>query len=405
MRMIRKCIRTLVFVSCFSVVGGCGSDDDAQNGGEGAPTRYRFALGSSVIGQPSTTYVEVFSDIPTGAALTLDNARSYGGYATVAAANGRLFVSEGESPRIDKYAIADDGALVAEGTVGFGNYFSSSVPLFTNVFVDAEHAFMQREETGRVAWNPETMEIRDSVVTDGPAATRNTLQVRASYDRAVVVRDNAVLQPYYWTDAAYFRFDPVSQIAIYDRTSGVLTSLIDAPCPGLDVASTAPNGDTLFSNWVYGAAAPALDTTAPKTCTLRLRAGATAFDTDAVIDLAALVGTSDTVGYRVLRDGTALVAVLDRTSLPNRALTATDITFGEHWRLWRVDADGTGAAVIDGLPLTTAGYYMAELSGRVLVMVTTADYARTTAYELLDDRSAVERFQIPGWAYQVVPLP
>ncbi len=400
--MIRNISLTSFFL--FGFLGACGSDEIPEGTPE-LPLARRFALGTTILGDAPATYVRVLSSVPEGGVVSLESAREYAGFATIAARDSELFVSDGSSPRVRRYSVGSDDSLADETVVAFDAYGLPSVPLYTNVFVDAEHAYVQREQTRRIAWNPSAMTIQGEVATGGPEVVRGGKPVRAGYDRSMVVRGGDILQPYYWSDADYYAFDAQSQIARYDRDSGTLLELIDAPCPGLDVASVAPNGDVFFSNWVFAAAAPALDAAAPKTCTLRLRAGANVFTEDARIDLASLVGTEDTVAYRVLRDGSALVSVLAREELPNRELTPADITGGAYWRLFRVAEDGSSAAPVQGLPLIAAGYYMVEVDERTLVFVTSADYATTTVYDVRSDGTATAQFQVTGWAYQVVPLP
>jgi hypothetical protein len=85
---------------------------------------------------------------------------------------------------------------------------------------------------------------------------------------------------------------------------------------------------------------------------------------------------------------------------------ATDPTaLGEssNWRLWSVDLRAGTGAPIEGLDFKPGGYNDVHVGGRSFILMPSADYARTTAYELVDGK-ALRRFGIRGLSSHMVEL-
>jgi hypothetical protein len=68
-----------------------------------------------------------------------------------------------------------------------------------------------------------------------------------------------------------------------------------------------------------------------------------------------------------------------------------------------VDLETGNGAPIEGLDFKPGGYNDVHVGGRSFILMPSADYARTTGYELVDG-SAVRRFEIQGSSYHMVEL-
>ncbi|MFP2930123.1 MxcI [Pyxidicoccus sp. 3LG] len=389
----------------LAVLTGCGEDKDETpddpNPGKGPV----YSLATSVFSQAgSATYVSVFDSLDvTG--LDLEKASEHSGFATIGAVDGKLFVGSGEAPELTRYNVRDDGSLEEAGKVSFVNHGLASAPLYLNHFVDASSAYMVLEETRRIVWNPSTMQITGTAEAPGLAQQREGLVAKSSYDRAMVVRDGYSFQPFYWTDGDYYDFSPTSQIAVYSNADDSLVKLIDAPCPGLDVATQDEAGNIYFSNWVFSAAAPVLKEGAPETCVVRIKAGEQALDTGWTRSLAAMVGGRQTAAFRYLANGVGVVAVFHKENVViNDETEPSVVTSGNHWKLWRVNLENGTAAPVEGLDFIAGGYYAFRIEGRTFLLLPTSDYAKTAVWELGVDGAPVKRFETLGWAYQFVKV-
>ncbi|TQF11178.1 MxcI [Myxococcus llanfairpwllgwyngyllgogerychwyrndrobwllllantysiliogogogochensis] len=383
---------------------GCG-DDDEKTPGPSDTKEPVYSLATSVFSQAgSATYVSVFNSLDV-TALDLTKAREHSGFATIGAVDGMLFVGAGEAPEVSRYTVKDDGTLEDAGRISFANYGLATSPLYFNQFVDSTSAYMSLEESRRILWNPSTMEISGPAEVPGVVREREDLVVKTGYDRARVVRGEYVFQSFYWTDGSYFNFLPTSQIAIYSKADDSLVKLLDAPCPGLDVATQDEAGNIYFSNWVFSSAAPVLKETAPATCMVRIKAGAQEIDTTFTRSLSSMVGGRQTAAFRYLGNGTGVVAVFHDENLTiDENTKATDITSGLHWKLWRVNLEAGTASPIEELGFIAGGYYSFTLDGRTFLLLPTADYSKTAIWELGVSGAPVKRFETLGWAYQFVKV-
>ncbi|PTL84461.1 MxcI [Vitiosangium sp. GDMCC 1.1324] len=388
-----------------AALAACGTEPEPSEPCATTGNGPLYALATSIFDSDgATTYVSILESLDVQS-VPLDQAQEHGGFATIGAIGGKLFVGDGEAPEISRYAVGTGCTLNPDGRLSFANYGPAVTPLYKNVFVDTSTAYMQLEESRRIVWNPSAMEISGVADAPGLAAERDGLVVKAGFDRSTAVRDGYSFQPFYWTDSSFYRFSPGSQIAVYSNADDRLVKLLDAPCPGLDMATRDENGNLYFSNWVFSAAAPVLEEGAPDTCAVRVKAGELAVDESWTHRLSEIVGGRQIAGFRYLSNQVGIVAVLhDEQMNIDENTTPSAITSGSNWRLWRVNLEtGTGAP-IEGLGGIAGGYYAFVLDGRTFLLLPSADYAKTTVYELGVTGAAEPRFETLGWAYQLVKL-
>ena len=143
---------------------------------------------------------------------------------------------------------------------------------------------------------------------------------------------------------------------------------------------------------------------APQSCSLRVLAGEEAFDPSWQFRYADVAGGREGAVLRYLGDGKALADIFhdERATIGD---TTDPSALGEssNWRLWTVDLhEGTGAPV-EGLDFKPGGYNDVHVGGRSFILMPSADYAHTTAYELADGNAA-RRFEIQGLASHMVEL-
>ncbi|WP_224243539.1 MxcI [Hyalangium gracile] len=392
-----------------AVLAACGSDPEPKpepaQPCSASGTDPVYAIATSIFGnEGSSTYVRLLESLDVQS-IDLEQASEHAGFATIGAVGGKLFVGDGEAPEIHRYTVSDGCGLQEDGRLSFANYGPTVTPLYKNVFVDASTAYMQLEESRRIIWNPETMRISGTAEAPGLLATRDGLVVKAGYDRSTAVRGDYSFQPFYWTDSRFYRFSQLSQIAVYSNADDSLVKLIDAPCPGLDMATQDEAGHLYFSNWVFSTAAPVLSEDGPDNCAVRIKAGELALDASWTRKLSDIVGGRQTVGFRYLANGVGLVAVLHSEDMTIDDKTEpTAVTGGSHWRLWRVNVEAGTGQPVEGLGRFAGGYYAFRLDGRTFLLLPSADYAKTTVYELGVQGAAEPRFETLGWAYQLVKL-
>ncbi|MFW5968273.1 MAG: MxcI, partial [Persicimonas sp.] len=338
--------------------------------------------------------------------VDLDDAREYPGYATIGALGEMFFVADGESPRLTRYEI-EDGSLSEDGELSFSNHVDLSA-LYSNKFIDENKAYMDRENEGKVVWNPSELEIESDFSIDGEIdAERDGLNRIAGLRRGAVVRDDLVFQPYYWTDEDYYNFADTSDIAVIDTEDDSIVDVIETPCPGLDVGSMDEDGNIYFTAWVGTAAAPVIEgeDDTHSLCTVRIDAGETDIGDDSTMDLSEITDGREVVALRILEGDIAVAAVLDHERVnPDENTDDREISYANNWELWRFDLSEETGEKIENTGYIAGGYYAFKLDGRFFVALANADYTETTIYEIEADGPAEKLFDVEGWVYQMVEL-
>lgn len=384
--------------AALAIAAGCA--DPASN--EPPVEKPSYVVAASVFDAESTrTYLSYQKTLELDE-IDLDTAVELTGGATLAGVDGMIFVGDGESPTITRFELDERGNPVETGRLSFLNEGAPST-LYTNFFGSAERAYMDVDNLERVVWDPSAMVIRGRLPFTQIAGVRDGKMVTAGYDRSAGVRAGRAFQPFYWTDADYYAFLGTSQIAVIDTASDTVRAVIEAPCPGLDVATTDAAGNLYFSNWVFSVYAPLVDPAAPKNCAVKIPAGAETIDAGWTRSLSEMTQGREAAGLRHIGGGTAVMAVLHDELIPPGTDPA-DVAALSIWRLWRVELAAWTAAPIEGLEPFSGGYYSFPVDGKTVLLLPTNDYSATTAYEIGTTGPAIRRFKTQGWAYQMLDL-
>lgn len=343
--------------------------------------------------QGTTSYVSLLDSLGP---QTIDNARAreFAGAADVWVHEGALFVTNAEASTITKFSV-EAGALVEQGVVSFASYGLASFGFWLNKFVSADKAYFLNGTLEYIVWNPTSMTITGSLPLP-EAEPRGSFQLFTAYsDRASVLRDGLLYQPFYWTDESYFLFDPASRIVVTDVATDSVVSVIEAPCPGLDYATVDAVGNAHFSAWVYAAGGAAvLDQ--PTTCVFELPARG---EPRVAFDLPSKTEGRQGGVMRSIGNGRALLSVLHDERFPaTDAPSAPDLTFADNWRFWSYELASGTATPIETIEWNAGAQYSFDIDEKIYALVAAADYSATTVYDLGDGQSLTPAFDTPGWA-------
>ncbi|HTV24821.1 MAG TPA: hypothetical protein VMG12_39280 [Polyangiaceae bacterium] len=374
--------------------GSTPPDDGAPDPGDGPEQAAAYILSSLVFSDEGTTgYISVLDSLDS---QTIDNvnAREFAGAADVWVHDGAVFVTNDESFTITKFSV-EGGQLVQQGVVSFASYGLASFGFWLNTFVSADKAYFSNGTLEYIVWNPSDMTITGNLPLP-EAEPRDTFRLFTSYsDRAAVLKDGLLYQPFYWTDESYFLYAPDSRIVVIDVATDSVVNVIDAPCPGIDYATMDASGNIYFSPWVYAAGGAAvLDQ--PPTCVFELPANG---EPHVAFDFPTLTGGHQGAAMRVVSEGRALVSVLhDERFPPSDTPSAAELTFANNWRFWSYDfATGT-ASPVEAIDWNGGAQYSFDIDGKTYMLVAASDYTTTTIYDLGDGLSLARAFDTPGWA-------
>lgn len=408
--MFRYMMKTFLLVAALLVgfATGCGTaaDDADDETNQENKRQAGFALATTVLGQDSnTTFVRYLEELDVGK-VELENARSYPGNATIGSVGGMFFVGSGESPKVTRFNVGEDGTLEKNGQISFSQYVDKA-PLFANMFVDETSAYLDKEESSRVIWNPKEMTIERKDRLDPIEKKVDKKPVSQGSRRGMVVRGDVAFQSFYWAGPDFYEYAPNSKILVYDTETDEIKNVIEAPCPGLGVGTEDEEGNVYFTNWVGPSAAPVIEgeSEAPSPCAVRIDAGETTLNEDWTRDLTEMTDGRQVTAMRMLEGSTAIAAVLDEEKVDADSETDPQkITYANNWELWRLDLEeGTGSKV-PGIGHIAGGYYAFRLDGRMVVTLPDADYGSTTGYEVSVDGEATKLFDANGWVYQMVEI-
>lgn len=387
-------MRHKLFISGLLLVAAC--DDDGGSGRKVDCSENCYVLASAISGPDgATTYVHVMDHIESGE-LDFADAAEFPGWSDMKVHGGRVFVSSGEAPTVQRFSVRDDGELVDEGTISFAAY-STDASMYAQIFVSEDEALLLADTGNFVFWNPSTMEV--TTTTAMPVfEDREGLPASPAGDRGTVVRGNYLFEAVAFGDYENYKVAATSAIVVIDRTTHQVVATVDADCPDLNVGVVAPSGDIYFSNWVYSPATSWLFEGAP-TCAVVIPAGSNEVDPARTLQFRALSGGHDAAVLGLLTGGRGIVSVFDESKSPYVEGSAIfPWIFGNNWSSFQVDLATGALTELVGLPAHGGGYYQSVGMELDYVLLPEEGYTRTSVWEIDAAGTVAQKMTMDGWA-------
>jgi hypothetical protein len=352
----------------------------------------------------SDSYLSLLDSLDTKE-VDITKAREYpGGRAFLATYRGWVFVGDPTAPNVTRFSVTAAGTLVEEKKISFANFGleSGSLDAWNVSFISPTKAYlMDFKEGTHIVWNPTTMEIAGEI-----KAPPELMRANFSLDGSpAVVRGNRLYRDFFWADYKTGSYSPDHLLAIYDLDQDKLLELVPetrCPAPG-NLVHEDEQGNAYFSNWIWPVAGTLMKG-APRSCVLRLGAGANRFDADWSLSYADLAVGREGGMFTYLGGGKGLVSIFHHERTMFDATTDPFAYAGTSvWRLWSVDLATRAAGPLEGVDFNAGAYTPVKLSGRSFLMVPGMGWASTQVYEVKDGR-AVPAFAVKGWSYQFVQI-
>jgi hypothetical protein len=390
--------RTALLLLPLVVTAACGDNPSGSSDALDGSNEPAYLVGS-IVSSPggSTAYVNVIGSLD---AQTLDymTAYEFPGNADVWSWSGKVFVADGATPIIRRYRVDGGRALVLERELSFQSYGLLETSFWNAIWISPTKAYMANGQGEYVIWNPETMAITGTM-PHPPLADRGLQLLRlASTDRGVVVHGNRLYHPFYWVNGDYTDYAPDGGIAVYDTDTDTLVGMLDAPCPGLDIATADDTGNMYFSNWTGNVGLTLVnEATAP--CGIKLAAGASAVDP--AWSWPEITEGRLASALRYSGDGHAVLSVFHQERVDLDAATDPWAVVGSaNWRIWNVDLANRQAAPVDGIDWNSGATYMQRIDDTAYVLVPGAGYATSQVYAV-DGASATRLFETRGYGIRL----
>jgi hypothetical protein len=388
-----------------ALLPACGSAhvESAEAGGHGPLYAIMYEVYDD---SGSTSYLSLLDSLERDE-IDLDEAIEYGsGRAFIQAYQGWLFVGDAESPTVNRYSLDEDGKLVFDGSIGFGNYGlpAGAFDSWNVTFINEGKAYLLDFIEGTtIVWNPTTLEI----IVDIPAPAEFHREGWSLEGTPGIVRDGLLFRTFDWANYDEAAYSTDILLAVYDVETDELVKLepeTRCPVPG-NLVHQDESGNIYFSNWVWPVAG-AIMRGAPDSCVLRINAGETSFDPEWTLSYQDVTDGHHGAMFTYLADDKALVSAFyeERTSF-DQDTDPWSYVGSNNWRIWSVDLEAMTGAPLDGLDFNGGAYTPVQFDGRLILMVPGGeedDYA-TQLFEVIDGR-AIPHIKLPGWSYQFVKL-
>lgn len=396
---------------CLVASSGCDGSDGGAAPGDAAPdsggeVTTLYSLGSIVYqpGGTRTTYIQTIPSLDIDQ-VTNDSAIELPGNGIHLAQGGHVYVGLAEEPTMVRYTPDADGTLRENGRVSFLNLGLTGTG-FGNAFVSDTKAYMVSEEQYvAVVWNPDTMEIIDTI-------DLSYLQ-KDGFDAefwTVTYYQGRVYVPVRYANWDDFVIDKSVTLVIIDaETDTILATATDSRCHSGGRPVFTSSGDAYVMadgrNWSAQLFATVGSSEVPTNCLLRIRAGALEFDPDYLVEIPTL-----TEGLEVATEletgldgsGVAFAKMFYPDALPAEVPIATDFVFWEEpaFKMWRIELGDTPSAVpVSDLPFSALAWEGASLEGK-LYTGESPDYASSRIYEIdPQTNQAVPLFEMEGTFY------
>jgi hypothetical protein len=371
---------------------------------EAAPTAY---IVGSTLNSPEgwNAYVAVLSELAPQE-IDYDTVLEVPGRADVWVWDGKVFIAQADTPVVSRYGVTADLELVEDqgARLSFAATGLASAQFWNAIWLTPEKAYMNNAAgLEYVIWNPSSMQIIGSVAHPSIEERAGYVVRNSSTNRGSVVRDGKVYHTYYWTDENYERYAPDSRIAVYDIATDQLIDVIDAPCPGLDVATVDEAGNLYFSSWT-GLPGLSLVLGEPTSCAVKIPAGSDQLDPSWTLSWPDITEGRHGAALRHQGSGHGLVSIFHHERVQYDASSDAFALIGtESWQTWRVDLLARTAIPLEGVAANSGAIYVEPLGDLAYALVPTEDYQSSQIYRV-DGDDAQPLFSTRGWATRLFQL-
>jgi hypothetical protein len=392
-------IKQACFVSLLMAATSCASDPETKDVVDGNADAL-YAVSSAIFDETGATSYITLIDSLEDRTIALKDAVELAGWSSIAAHEGKLFVGGGEAAEITRYTVSDKGELGAAERLNFADYGLSSVSFSHNAFVDEKTAHLRLNETSRIVWNHKELSIEGSEDAPEIERERDGLMVSASNFEGIAVRDDAVLWPYFWHDADWYKFDQSSQIAFYDK-DGTTSDVLDVPCPALNIASPDEDGNVYFSGMVDTVGYQLKNKGALTRCVARVNKGEREIADGWPRQLEELTDGRPAGRFYYLRDGKGLLTVYHGdVELDENADPAT--VFMDDWGLWLIDLEAWKAEPIEDWDRGSSNLFFSRVDDKTFLHKVSSDFSETQIFEIKADGSFKQQLTVPGYSIVLV---
>jgi len=285
--------------------------------GPGGATGSMFAAVVQVRGDVDETFVAMVQSLTSPDEIDIADAVPIPGRGIAVAPptpNGAFYAMNGESPRLTRYTVGEDGSIEQGDTIAFETLFIPSFGLGPGHFVFVSETKAYLIDVAQVfVWDPTNMVIIDVL----PLPELEDEEFLPLIGERAFFRGDTVIVSFGFGDAVRRVVAEEARVLFIDTTTDTVSSVASTEtCSYLRFSWESSNGDLYFGTDVF---ATALElTTGPEasgeSCVIRIAVGATEFDEQPAFDPRAFPGGAPAASFAGVGDTTGFVRVLESRS-------------------------------------------------------------------------------------------
>jgi hypothetical protein len=415
-------------VVALAAVAGCG--DDSSDGGDpdggshgdagerdaggrdaaadaGAPAP-RYVVSTSVLSEDTaTSYLAVVDSLDDGPRVELGDALELGGGASAygPAGKGVVYATSSEDGTMTEVTFDADGKPDVGRVVSFTQLgITATTGGNVHYFVSPTKAYFVSQDTLEiVVWNPEEMQVIDTVPLDLEPHLAAKDGYFYFYPRPIVAGDRLVLIA---NQSDESDIEGPAVVSVIDTaTDRVLSTTAEPRCHAFLQSAVDARGDRYFASSDYSAAVRFLvPDDAPAPCMLRMKKGQTEFDPSWSRSLDDALDSSLWTGLTPGKDGAMFVqSIAEDAPAVQDAEEPFDVTIATPWRWYTLIDGDADPQPIDADYLDAPPFFPAiEVDDRAYGSLW--DESDTTLVDLSGSAVPQKGRIVPGFVYNIVRI-
>lgn len=373
--MMRVSSRFALSFVCV-IAAGCGGGDDGGGGASYEGDLYLVAT-SFTSGDQTQTYFVTTDRFDTTTTIDPTNGPALLGGVVPIVHGGSVYAPDSNAPVIVRFQPDASGMLVRRGELSFAGVGMTEI-MSWHVYVVSDTKGYVFDPAGLriVVWNPSTMTLAGTEI-DLADTARDGWSANLVFEHSGPQRrGDQLLIPLGWTDQDGNSRYATGALIVNTTNDSVAAVTEDTRCGESYATIVSPAGDVYFFPPDWSATPHFFADNHQPTCILRIRAGATSFDS-AALDLSAL--GSGSAGAGAIPDGASgfYFTTVDPALWPD-----VDNNGGAVWKLWHHDFTSGSSSQVAGMPVWAGHPYYVNVDGVAYIPFweETQDGYKTTMY-------------------------
>jgi hypothetical protein len=394
-------VHPTLFAAVLAVSTLIGCSDNAKDPATTADDGPLYVIASEFsAGDESETYLVTTSTFDESTTLDPTNGPKLLGGIVPLVHGGSVYVPDSNGPVLLRYQPGADGVLESTAEVSFAGVGMTEI-MSWHVYAVSDTLGYVFDPAGLriVIWNPQRMELTGEEIDLSSLARDGWVPNLVFEHSGPARRGSELLIPLGWVDQDANSRHAAGVVVLDTKTNAIIDVAEDERCGESYASVEAPNGDVYFFPPDWSSLPHYFVDLFQPTCVLRVRAGETSFDTEA-LDLSAL-GSGSAAAGAVPDGNTGFLFTTVDEGLRDESEDAVAV-----WRFWHYDFETEKSRSLDDMPVWSGQPYYVNVGGQAFIpyWTETSTGARTTFYRVNGGNEPTELFSFDANWYGAAKL-